>query len=711
MAEASGDRSARRMPEETHPFTIPVPASPRYPFARRWRLAAVLSAALAATGGAHALGDFRPPIRLGDAGQDVESFRAGLDFFGNLTVAYEESGQIVLAVRVGDSVFSATVGPGREPSVAFHPLGVFVAYSAPVRAGDGEGRIFLASRLGAQWNGPEALSEGSGDDRLPSLALTPAHSPAAAWERRSPSGATAVWFRRAGSEPIPIGDGERPSLLFDKAGRAHVLYAAEGRILLRSEASSAQPGVFGEPRAVTPPVEGGIRFSAALSRDQSIHVAYSDGEAVFTTDNALGPFSTPIEIARGKAREPCVSISEGSAKAVAFERDGDVHVCLGTTFFLPEPTPVAASEETETSPAPIFDPLGTLAIVFRRGGEIYTTTDAGIPQAKFSAEPTSGPAPLRVSFRDESVGPVAGWRWEFGDGTVSTERHPFHVFELAGEYTVSLSVSGPGGDSPVSFRQAIRVFDPRNEVYVGRLRVFPGQRDVHVPVIASHDAPAQGFTIVATYDPRVLAVKRAAFEKTNTEALRPELFALTVSDDPADPSIVLGVLFDVEPPFDGRQLPPGRDRRVADIVVDVRPDAPAGSKTRVELKNQLGRPPLNNIITVRGRSVLPVLRPGGEIELAHLRFPPPRFFLRGDTNGDRTVNLTDAVTTLNYLFYGKEEPDCFDAADATDDGELDITDSIFTLNFLFLSGSCPQAPYPDPGLDPTDDGLPPCLLR
>ncbi|MGQ9591633.1 MAG: PKD domain-containing protein, partial [Planctomycetota bacterium] len=517
--------------------------------------------------------------------------------------------------------------------------------------------------------------------------------------------------RRAGSQAIRIGDGERPLLLLDKAGRAPVLYAADGGILLRFEASSARPGVFGEPRAVARPVEGGIRFSAAFSADQSIHVAYSDGEAVFTTDNALGPFSTPIEIARGGAREPCVSVSEGSAKAVAFERGGDVHVCLGTTFFLLDPIPVAATEEMEASPAPIFDPLGTLAIVFRRGGELYATTDAGIPQAKFSAEPTSGPAPLRVSFRDESVGPVAGWRWEFGDGAVSTERHPYHVFELAGEYTVSLSVSGPGGESPVSYRQAIRVLDPRNEMYVGRLRVFPGQKGVHVPVVASHDAPAQGFTIVATYDPRVLAVTRAAFEKTNIESLHPELFALTVSDDPADPYIVLGVLFDVEPPFDGRQLPPGRDRRIADIVVDVRPDAPAGSKTRVELKNQLGRPPLNNIITVSGRSVLPVLRSGGEIELARLRFPPPRFFLRGDTNGDRAVNLTDAVTTLDYLFYGKKEPDCFDAADTTDDGQLDITDSIFTLNFLFLSGSCPPAPYPDPGLDPTDDGLPPCLLR
>lgn len=52
-----------------------------------------------------------------------------------------------------------------------------------------------------------------------------------------------------------------------------------------------------------------------------------------------------------------------------------------------------------------------------------------------------------VAFHDESVGEVRTWRWDFGDGTTSTERHPEHRYEKGGEYTVVLDVEGPAGKS------------------------------------------------------------------------------------------------------------------------------------------------------------------------------------------------------------------------------------------------------------------------
>jgi PKD repeat protein len=39
------------------------------------------------------------------------------------------------------------------------------------------------------------------------------------------------------------------------------------------------------------------------------------------------------------------------------------------------------------------------------------------------------------------------WRWEFGDGTVSTERNPLHIYEKPGEYVVVLAVEGPAGSA------------------------------------------------------------------------------------------------------------------------------------------------------------------------------------------------------------------------------------------------------------------------
>ena len=80
-------------------------------------------------------------------------------------------------------------------------------------------------------------------------------------------------------------------------------------------------------------------------------------------------------------------------------------------------------------------------------------------------------------------------------------------------------------------------------------------------------------------------------------------------------------------------------------------------------------------------------------------------FLRGDGNDDGTIDLTDAITILNYLFLGGVVPGCLDAADADDDEEIQLTDGIYTLSFLFSGGAPPPAPWPDCGEDPAGEGL------
>jgi hypothetical protein len=55
-----------------------------------------------------------------------------------------------------------------------------------------------------------------------------------------------------------------------------------------------------------------------------------------------------------------------------------------------------------------------------------------------------------VAFEDESVGKITSWRWDFGDGTSSTEQHPVHAYAQAGQYVVALYVEGPAGKSRMS---------------------------------------------------------------------------------------------------------------------------------------------------------------------------------------------------------------------------------------------------------------------
>jgi PKD repeat protein len=75
------------------------------------------------------------------------------------------------------------------------------------------------------------------------------------------------------------------------------------------------------------------------------------------------------------------------------------------------------------------------------------TVTSAVPTANFTATPTSGTVPLTVQVADSSTN-ATGWNWNFGDGTTSNlQIPPAHVYKTAGNYTVSLTVSGPGGTS------------------------------------------------------------------------------------------------------------------------------------------------------------------------------------------------------------------------------------------------------------------------
>ncbi len=69
------------------------------------------------------------------------------------------------------------------------------------------------------------------------------------------------------------------------------------------------------------------------------------------------------------------------------------------------------------------------------------------PAADFAATPTSGPAPLTVSFQDLSTTNAAAWSWDFeNDGFGdSAEQEPTHVYASVGKYTVKLTASNVGG--------------------------------------------------------------------------------------------------------------------------------------------------------------------------------------------------------------------------------------------------------------------------
>jgi PKD repeat protein len=109
---------------------------------------------------------------------------------------------------------------------------------------------------------------------------------------------------------------------------------------------------------------------------------------------------------------------------------------------------------SQTNPSHNYPTIGSYTVnltVTGIGGSNSTTKTGYItvgdvpPVAGFSGTPTSGQKPLNVAFTDASTGNVSSYSWDFGDGNTSILKDPSHIYSAAGSYTVTLTVTGPGG--------------------------------------------------------------------------------------------------------------------------------------------------------------------------------------------------------------------------------------------------------------------------
>jgi hypothetical protein len=80
-------------------------------------------------------------------------------------------------------------------------------------------------------------------------------------------------------------------------------------------------------------------------------------------------------------------------------------------------------------------------------------------------------------------------------------------------------------------------------------------------------------------------------------------------------------------------------------------------------------------------------------------------FVRGDANRDGSIDLSDSIAVLFFLFAGTSAMTCEDHGDADDNGRLELTDAVALLDFLFRRGPAPRAPFPAPGRDATADAF------
>ena len=82
------------------------------------------------------------------------------------------------------------------------------------------------------------------------------------------------------------------------------------------------------------------------------------------------------------------------------------------------------------------------------------------PVAGLYGTPIIGYSPLQVLFTNASRGEFQTCAWTFGDGGTSTScSNPSHIYQLPGVYTVTLTVSGPGGSDMLARSGYIQVME------------------------------------------------------------------------------------------------------------------------------------------------------------------------------------------------------------------------------------------------------------
>lgn len=121
----------------------------------------------------------------------------------------------------------------------------------------------------------------------------------------------------------------------------------------------------------------------------------------------------------------------------------------GETSTLAHPTHTYAEEgEYIVTLTAIGEPGSTPTVV--QQGIIIELFD---PIANFS-HLASTADPLQIKFTTTATY-AKSFAWDFGDGNVSTEKNPTHIYDAAGDYIVTLTVTGFEGTTPTIVTQEI----------------------------------------------------------------------------------------------------------------------------------------------------------------------------------------------------------------------------------------------------------------
>jgi 6-phosphogluconolactonase (cycloisomerase 2 family)/PKD repeat protein len=262
--------------------------------------------------------------------------------------------------------------------------------------------------------------------------------------------------------------GKQPAWLALTPDGSHLYVANRGDGTISGFAVAAD-GSLGEVTG-SPFASGGGTSALAIAGDGSRLVAAN------TTDGSLSRFTIG---AQGTLSSRMTTVAADGADSVGVAPNAAYAFAAGgnavTSFTFPTTSALASVG---------FQSIGT-------SGNAVTLTPDQSPTASFFA--VRSPAGQTTRFEgggsSDADGHVAGWRWDFGDGTTGTGSTALHTYANPGEYTVRLTVTDDEGCSAdqVFTGQSSSCTGDANATVAQRITIDPAPVTIPTPPPCSHD--------------------------------------------------------------------------------------------------------------------------------------------------------------------------------------------------------------------------------
>ena len=284
------------------------------------------------------------------------------------------------------------------------------------------------------------------------------------------------------------------------------------------------------------------------------------------------------------------------------------------------------------------------------------------PYVDFSANVTSGWAPLAVSFTGNTSG-ASNWLYGFGDGGTSSMANPQHTYTDGGAYDVYAENVSADGWHNRTRRKMIRVL--ADTMRIADAAGQPGQ-SVTIQVSLRNTHPLQRIILPLSLSGDF----GLGYSGFNVVGCRTDYFQQVKLTSFAFDKLVF--LFQVGSPPAKQPLAPG-DGPIINIEFLI----PAVATGLVTIDST----------TLNADSL--------HIEAGYFGYQPHVIAgtistgVCGDMNGSSTVDIADLTYLVAYMFKGGPEPASLALANVNGQGEVDIADLTFLVAYMFKSGPAP----------------------